>query len=148
MNFFVDVDYTLLAADGSLRPHADTLLSRVTGEGHSVYIWSGVGIRLYEMTRLGLAPMVSDYFVKPTTDYRAALRRARLPVEPDLVVDDHSEIVEALGGVVVRPYFFADDRDKELMRVADVLLEYAGTGASMDSRFHAPPSGADGRDGR
>ena len=130
MNFFIDVDYTLISANGALRPHADTLFSRVTEAGHAMYIWSGVGIRKYEMTRHRIAPMVTDYFEKPTADYRAAVERADLPVSPELVVDDHEEIVHEFGGVVVRPYFFADDDDKELLTVANALLDYANSGSS------------------
>lgn len=142
MNFFIDVDYTLISANGALRPHADTLFSRVTEAGHAMYIWSGVGIRKYEMTRHRIDPMVTDYFVKPTADYRAAVERADLPVSPDLVVDDHEEIVHEFGGVVVRPYFFADDDDKELLNVANALLDYANSGSSSFVRFVSPRNGA------
>ena len=138
MNFFVDVDYTLISANGALRPHASTLFSRITEAGHAIYVWSGVGIRKYEMTRHGLDSMVTDYFEKPTADYRAAVERAALPVWPDLVVDDHEEIVHEFGGVVVRPYFFADDSDKELLNVATALLDYATSGKSSFSRFVSP----------
>lgn len=142
MNFFIDVDYTLISATGALRPHADTLFSRVTGAGHAMYVWSGVGIRKYEMIRHRLDSMVTDYFEKPTADYRAAVERAALPVSPDLVVDDHEEIVHEFGGVIVRPYFFADDSDRELLNVASALLDYAASGSSSFSRFVSPHNGA------
>jgi hypothetical protein len=142
LNFFIDVDYTLISANGALRPHANALFSRVTEAGHAMYIWSGVGIRKYEMTRLKIDPLVTDYFEKPTSDYRAAVERAALPISPDLVVDDHEEIVHEFGGVVVRPYFFADDSDKELVNVADALLDYASSGTSSFSRFFSPRNGA------
>jgi hypothetical protein len=142
LNFFIDVDYTLISANGALRPHAETLFSRVTDAGHAMYIWSGVGIRKYEMTRHRIDPMVTDYFEKPTTDYRAAVERAALPVSPDLVVDDHEEIVHEFGGVIVRPYFFADDDDRELVNVANALLDYASSGTSSFSRFISPRNGA------
>ena len=86
--------------------------------------------------------MVTDYFVKPTADYRAAVERADLPVSPDLVVDDHEEIVHEFGGVVVRPYFFADDDDKELLNVTNALLDYANLGSSSFVRFVSPRNGA------
>jgi|TARA_B100000959_G_C14920391_1_gene599240 hypothetical protein len=142
LNFFIDVDYTLISANGALRPHAQTLFNRLTDAGHAMYIWSGVGIRKYEMTRHKIDPMVTDYFEKPTADYRAAVERAALPIAPDLVVDDHEEIVHEFGGVVVRPYFFADDSDKELVNVADALLDYAESGTSSFSRFVSPRNGA------
>ena len=142
MNFFIDVDYTLISANGALRPHADTLFSRVTEAGHAMYVWSGVGIRKYEMTRHLIEPMLTDYFEKPTADYRAAVERAQLPVSPDLVVDDHEEIVHEFGGVVVRPYFFADESDKELLNVATALLDFASSGSSSFSRFVSPRNGA------
>jgi len=142
LNFFIDVDYTLISANGALRPHAETLFSRVTQAGHAMYVWSGVGIRKYEMTRHKIDPWVKDYFNKPTSDYRAAVERAALPVHPDLVVDDHEEIVHEFGGVVVRPYFFADDSDTELVKVADALLDFASSGDSSFSRFVNPRPGA------
>ncbi|MFP6679200.1 MAG: hypothetical protein VB824_03465 [Dehalococcoidia bacterium] len=142
LNFFIDVDYTLISANGALRPHAETLFSRVTQAGHAMYVWSGVGIRKYEMTRHKIDPWVKDYFEKPTSDYRAAVERAALPVQPDLVVDDHEEIVHEFGGVVVRPYFFADDTDRELVNVADALLDFASSGDSSFSRFVNPRTGA------
>ncbi|MFW6174218.1 MAG: hypothetical protein ACOC5K_00365 [Chloroflexota bacterium] len=139
MNFFVDVDYTLISASGLLRPHAREMMAQLTGRGHGVFIWSGTGIRRGAMSRHGLSDLVSDFFVKPVADYEAALRRSDIPVLADMVVDDHTEIVEALGGVSVRPYFFQNDRDSELLRAARVLLEYADTGRANDSKFRPPP---------
>ena len=107
-----------------------------------MYVWSGVGIRKYEMTRHKIDPWVKDYFEKPTSDYRAAVERAALPVQPDLVVDDHEEIVHEFGGVVVRPYFFADGSDRELGNVADARLDFASSGDSSFSRFVNPRTGA------
>ena len=139
MNIFIDVDYTLLAANGSLRPHARELLMRLREAGHVAYVWSGVGIRKDEMSAHGLDQWVEDYFIKPLEDFRAAVARLQLPVNPDLIVDDHTEIVRALGGVAVRPYFFEEANDRELRRAADALLAYATSGSCDDPTFTAPP---------
>lgn len=139
VNIFIDVDYTLLAANGSLRPHARELLIRLREAGHVAYVWSGVGIRKDEMSAHDLDQWVEDYFIKPLEDFRAAVARLHLPVNPDLIVDDHAEIVRALGGVAVRPYFFEEASDRELRRAADALLAYATSGSCDDPSFTVPP---------
>ena len=136
LDIFIDVDYTLIAANGSLRPNARELFLRLREAGHRPWVWSGMGIRKEEMVRHGMDGCVAGYLVKPLDDYLKTLRR----LEPeDLIVDDHSEIVEAFGGVTVRPYFFTDTDDRELRRAADALLQYAETGECADPAFRAPP---------
>ena len=139
VNIFIDVDYTLLAANGSLRPHARELLMRLREAGHTAYVWSGVGIREDEISAHGLDQWVNGYFVKPLEDFRAAAARLGLPANPDLVVDDHVEIVRAFGGVAVRPYFYEEAGDRELRRAGDALLAYATSGSCDDPTFSAPP---------
>ena len=62
MNIFFDMDYTLLAVDGSLRPRAREVMQRLKDEGHSLYVWSGNGIRWREVRKHGLESLVSDCF--------------------------------------------------------------------------------------
>ena len=139
LNIFIDVDYTLIAANGSLRPNARELFLRLQDAGHSPWVWSGMGIRKDEMVRHGLDGCVAGYLVKPLDDYQKTLRRLEPEMWPDLIVDDHSEIVEAFGGITVRPYFFTDADDRELRRAADALLQFASTGECEDPAFRAPP---------
>ena len=139
LNIFIDVDYTLIAANGSLRPNARELLLRLRKAGHRPWVWSGMGIRKEEMVRHGLDGCVAGYLVKPLDDYLKSLGRLKPEAWPDLIVDDHIEIVEAFGGVTVRPYFFTDAEDRELRRAADALLQYAETGECADPAFRTPP---------
>ena len=140
MNIFVDVDYTLVSANGSLRPHAREFFAQLNSAGHRTYVWSGMGIRDQEIGQYGLGKWISGYFVKPLENFESELRRAKLPVQPDLVVDDHQEIVHALGGVAVRPYFVVDEQDRELSRAAAALLEYAEHGDCKAPGFKLPPA--------
>ena len=139
LNIFIDVDYTLIAANGSLRPNARELFLRLQDAGHQPWVWSGMGIRKDDMVRHGMDGCVAGYQVKPLDDYIKTLRRLDPDAWPDLIVDDHSEIVEAFGGITVRPYFFTDADDRELRRAADALLQYAETGECEDPAFRAPP---------
>ncbi len=139
MNIFFDMDYTLLAVDGSLRPGARELMERLIGGGNAVYVWSGNGIRWLEVRRHGLETLVADCFHKPMDNYRTAVLDADLPVKPDLVVDDHLEVAAALGGVWVRPYYFASETDDEMERVGRIIGEWIEHGHSDDPRFRKPP---------
>ena len=103
MNIFFDMDYTLLGVDGSLRPGARELMQRLRDEGHALYVWSGNGIRWLELRRHGLEPLVEDCFEKPMHDYAEAAERLALPVKPDLVVDDHLEVVASGCGPTTSP---------------------------------------------
>ena len=111
----------------------------VVKESESTRVWSGMGIRQEEMVRHGMDGCVSGYLVKPLDDYLKTLRRLEPEVWPDLIVDDHSEIVEAFGGITVKPYFFTDADDRELRRAADALLQYAENGECADPAFRTPP---------
>ena len=50
MNIFFDVDYTILGLDDSLRPGTKETFRKLIDDGHSIYIWSGVGLR-WEVVR-------------------------------------------------------------------------------------------------
>ena len=59
MNIYFDVDYTLIAMDGSLRPGTTEVFEGLIADGHLIYIWSGVGMRTDDIERLGLSGFVS-----------------------------------------------------------------------------------------
>ncbi len=138
MNIFFDMDYTLLAVDGSLRPGVRELLERLRTDGHKSYVWSGNGIRWLELRRHGLESLVSDCFEKPMHSYVEKLERLGLPVKPDLVVDDHLEVAAALGGIWVRSYYFPYAGDDEMEHVYRIISEKVETGHSSDPRFRTP----------
>ena len=45
MKVFFDVDYTILGLDNSLRPGTKETFQKLLDDGHSIYIWSGMGER-------------------------------------------------------------------------------------------------------
>ena len=49
MNIFFDVDYTILSMDGSLRPDTVGVFEQIIKDGHTIYIWSGQGLRWTEV---------------------------------------------------------------------------------------------------
>ena len=121
VNIYFDMDYTLIAYTGELRPLARQTLERLKEDGHTLYIWSGVGVRTEEVKRLGLDDLVVDVLEKPTEKFEERLPELGVTVRPDAVVDDHPEIVQHFGGVKVRPYFWPSDSDRELARVYEEL---------------------------
>ena len=130
MNIFFDVDDTLIAFDGSLRPHVYEVFQMLLDDGHDIYIWSGVGLRWEIIERHKLRPYIQDCFVKPTANYRKALEILGIPVHPDFCVDDHPELIKSLGGEAVKPYYWADTRDKEMLRIYDAITEFAKAGGN------------------
>lgn len=121
VNIYFDIDYTLIAYTGELRPLARQTLERLNEDGHTLYIWSGVGVRTEEVKRLGLFDLVVDVLEKPTEKFEERLSELGVTVRPDAVVDDHPEIVQHFGGVKVRPYFWPSESDRELERVYEEL---------------------------
>lgn len=146
MNIFFDMDYTLLAINGRLRPGSKEALQRLKEDGHTLFIWSGMGVRWPEVRELGLDTYVAGVFEKPLHDYwrqvQGMLERRELPVCPDLVVDDYPEIVSALGGIVVRPYWLGDPTDREMERVYRIVQEYVAQGSSADPAFRSRADGS------
>ena len=137
MNIFFDVDYTILAVDGSPRPLTTETFRALYDEGHTLYVWSGVGVRTREVNALGLGPLVSGVFEKPLDRYQARLPSLGIHVWPDFVVDDYPEIVEFFGGMVVRTYMFANSLDREMERVLRVVRDFSEHGASEEDGYRA-----------
>ena len=121
MNIFFDVDETLIAYNGSLRPGTRSVFERLVSDGHHVYIWSGRGIRTSEVHRTGLGDLVSGIYQKPLSDFEAGLARCGIPVVPDFVIDDYPGIVEFFGGLCIRPYHGGAQADDELSDLPDLL---------------------------
>lgn len=118
MNVFFDVDGTIVGSyDVKLRPMVREVFEQLRADGHAVYIWSGVGIRWYEIDLHDLRSLIEGCYWKPRWDHHARLAELGVPLIPDFVVDDHREVVEAFGGVTVLPFDFYDPRDREMERV-------------------------------
>ena len=92
LKIFFDVDYTLLAMDGSLRPRTRDTFEKLIEDGHQIYIWSGVGLRTAEVERHDLQDLVSGIYKKPIYDFINGLELLKVPHWPDFVIDDYPEI--------------------------------------------------------
>lgn len=125
MKVFFDVDYTLIADDGSLRPFAIEVFENLKKDGHDIYIWSGVGLRWEVVRRHDLAKFIETCFLKPLSDYKDSLVELGITVVPDFCVDDHVGVVMAFGGTAVRPYYSRNPNDRELLRVYEEVKKAA-----------------------
>ncbi len=130
LNVFFDVDYTLIMADGRLRNHTEEVFSRLKQAGHAIYIWSGVGIRRFDMRLHGLDGYVDDYFVKPLYRYRERLDEMDVHVMPDYVIDDHSQVVAAFDHGYHIPDIARRD-DRELLYILEEI-EALARGETID----------------
>ena len=140
MNIFFDVDSTLLAMDGSLRPGSRDTFEQLIEDGHTIYIWSGVGIRTREIEKVGLIDLVEGLYQKPIEDFDDGIEKFGVPLRPDFVIDDHPEIVRNFGGVLIRPYYFPTREDEEMGLVYKVINEVVETGTSTHRIYKAPKS--------
>ena len=141
MHIFFDVDYTILSAYGQLRPGVRDTFQKLVDDGHTLHIWSGVGIRTSEIRYHDLEHFVAGVYLKPMWDYIAEWDRQGIGVQPDFIIDDHKEIVEKFGGIVVHPYFYPDDRDREMDGVYQAIRDYAETGSTIHPGFRPPQNG-------
>ncbi len=127
LNIFFDVDHTIIGYAGDLRPGVREMFSWLQEQGHTVYIWSGMGVRWDVIDRHQLRPFVAGCYAKPLTDHHQQLVTLGVPVVPDFCVDDHQEIIDAFGGVRVRAYDFPNDRDSEFQRLYGIITEHTAS---------------------
>ena len=132
-NLYFDMDNTLIGDRGQLRPLVTEVLGRLHVEGHALYVWSGVGIRWKEVHAHSLQDWVRDCFHKPLD----GATQDACEHDPDLIIDDIPAIVEEYGGIVVRPYYLDNPRDREMERVYRIIRELQRTGTSGDPAFRA-----------
>jgi len=140
LNVFFDVDNTLIMWNGKLRNHTRDVFERLQEAGHTIYIWSGVGIRRWDMRRHELDHFVQDYFIKPLDDHHARLGPLGVTVLPDFVIDDHKTVVDAFGGYHISDVAKPDDaellevlRRIEAMAMADLVdLEEPLSGEAVE----------------
>ncbi len=125
MNIFFDVDDTLITWDVKLRPHVHDVFARLQDDGHAIYLWSGHGPRWEVVRRFDLHRHITDCFWKPLHNHRARLSELGVPFPPDFAVDDHAEIVEVFGGLVIEPAGLPFGRADEMWRVYDEIATFA-----------------------
>ncbi len=123
MNVFFDVDNTLIMWNGKLRPHTRDVFTALKEAGHTIYVWSGVGIRQWDMKRHDLDEFVTDYYIKPLEKHHEKLESLGVPMVPDFVIDDHKSVVDAFGGYHISDEAGPDDR--ELLDVLDMINAFA-----------------------
>jgi hypothetical protein len=133
MNIFFDCDYTIIAVDGKLRPGVRELFGRLKDDGHTIYVWSGAGIRWRDLQRHGLESYVTDCFHKPLFDYRRRMKLLGVTIEPDMVIDDYPDIVSALGGIRVKAYLFEKKSDTEMEKLYPIISALSTNGHSPDA---------------
>ena len=133
LNVFFDVDNTLIMWDGVVRNHIREVFEALKENGHEIYIWSGVGIREWDMKRNNLDSYVTDYFVKPLEQHHAQLEALGVPMVPDFVIDDHRSVVDAFGGYHISDEAGPDDR--EMLEVLARINAFA----LLDHDPDAPP---------
>ena len=133
MNIFFDVDFTLITWNYRLRPHVREVFQRLVDDGHTLYLWSGLGERWEVVEQFGLHPWIVTCFSKPLYDHVARLSELGVTVRPDFVVDDHADLVRAFGGAVIEPAEIPLDEDQEMWRVYELIRAF-GYRASLDSR--------------
>jgi hypothetical protein len=123
LNVFFDVDNTLIMWNGKLRNHTEHVFKTLKDAGHTIYVWSGVGIRRWDMKRHNLDEYVTDYFIKPLEDHHKKLDALGVPMVPDYVIDDHKTVVDAFGGYHIPD--MAKPDDEELLHVLADIMEMA-----------------------
>ncbi len=139
LNVFFDVDNTLILWNGKLRNHVREVFERLGAAGHTIYVWSGVGIRRWDMRQHDLDQFVEGYFVKPLDRHHERLEALGVPMTPDFVVDDHKAVVDAFGGYHVSDMPASDD--DELLDVLRAIEEHASIGAAGRDDGAQPPAG-------
>jgi hypothetical protein len=123
MHIFFDVDHTIIDSDDGLRPGVRELFARLCADGHTIYLWSGIGARWEVVEKHGLSELVSGCYDKPLYQYERMLAPLGIPVRPEFVVDDHPHLVHAFGGIVVSRYLAADPSHLEMERVYQAIVK-------------------------
>ena len=121
MNVFFDCDYTLITRDGELRPGVFETFRKLKEEGHFIYVWSGMGIRWYEVRKHNLQSFVTDCFHKPLSDYVRRLDSFGVHPRPDIIIDDYLDIVRVFGGIRVTPYVYSDQSDRDMESIYQII---------------------------
>lgn len=121
MNIFFDVDFTLITWNYRLRPYVREVFERLRADGHTVYLWSGMGRRWEVVEQFRLHELVADCFDKPLYNHIARLPELGVVVYPDFVIDDHEDPVRVFGGYHIPPPGTPLEADDEMLRVYDAI---------------------------
>ncbi len=124
MNIFFDVDSTIITWDVKLRPGVHEIFQQLRDDGHTIYLWSGMGPRWEVVERFNLNEHVAGCFSKPLYKHHERLAELGVPFVPDYVIDDHAEVVDAFVGTVIDPPKLPLEWDREMWRVYDTIQEF------------------------
>jgi hypothetical protein len=130
VNIFFDVDNTIITWDVKLRPGVEEIFGRLREDGHTIYLWSGMGPRWEVVKRFDLHEHVTDCFWKPLHNHHARMVELGVTVQPDYVIDDHVEIIHAFTGSLVPEPMLPLDRDRVMWRVYDEIQAHVARSAS------------------
>ena len=125
MNIFFDVDGTIVHWVGDeafLRKGVRQALSAIRDDGHTIFLWSGVGKRWEIVNRFALHPWITGCYCKPKFDPAARLAEFGVDINPDFVIDDYPEIVADFEGVVIGT-FVEGEAGEEFARVITAIRD-------------------------
>lgn len=131
MNIFFDVDNTLITWDYRLRPHVREVFARLCAEGHTLYLWSGMGRRWEVVKQFRLHDFVKDCFEKPLYNHIERLESLGVTVYPDFVIDDHLEVVRVFGGHHIPTPLYNIEEDDEILRVYEAIQRHVAAAAGV-----------------
>lgn len=131
MNIFFDVDFTLITWDYRLRPQVREVFAQLKADGHTLYLWSGMGKRWEIVEQHGLHAWVTDCFAKPLYNHAGRLAELGIPLRPNFVIDDHAGPVDVFGGVLIQPPRTPLHEDAEMLRVYDAIQVHAASAAAL-----------------
>jgi hypothetical protein len=100
------------------------VFARLREDGHTIYLWSGMGPRWEVVKRFDLHEHVTDCFWKPLHNHHERMVELGVTVQPDYVIDDHVEIIHAFTGSLVPEPMLPLDRDRVMWRVYDEIAAF------------------------
>ncbi|MBI3853456.1 MAG: HAD hydrolase family protein [Verrucomicrobia bacterium] len=99
-NVFVDVDLTLVDADGKLLPSAPEALTKLRDKGCHLFLWSTNG---------------ANYARKVASLYGLTEMFEGFAAKPDIIIDD-------MPGTVVNPFVFDVNTEESWPALADKII--------------------------
>lgn len=99
-NIFVDVDLTLIDANGRLRPGAADALNKLKDKGSHLFLWSTNGADYARKVAIinGLEPLFEGFSAKP-----------------DIIIDD-------MPGTALNPFVFDVNTESSWQTLADTII--------------------------
>ena len=132
MNIFFDVDNTIITWDVKLRPGVHEVFTRLREDGHTIYLWSGMGPRWEVVKRFELHEHIDDCFWKPLHNHHERMVELGVTIQPDYVIDDHLEMFVPFVGSHVPEPMLPLDRDTIMWRVYDEIQAHVAARSQQE----------------